>query len=171
MILEQMWILKKKIKDYLKIENIHCKQFKSSNVPLLKFIKFFAVFFKAMHKFEFKNLKNNFLYYAIIFKVFILFNRNRDTLEVYKRAKIALVGYELLFPKDIALALESLNIKTIANSERFLPSYMNRTFILDTLFSISESASEIIESSDRFIINNILPVGQVRTDYFLIKSF
>ena len=163
---------REKIRDYLKIENIHYKQFKRSNIPLLKVIKFFTVFFKAMHKFEFKNLKNNFLYYAIIFKIFILFNRYCNLLEEYKNAKIAFVGYEILFPKELALALEFYNIKTIANSERFLVPYMNNsTFILDTLLSVSEHSTQIIKNSDRFIINNILPVGQVRTDYFFDKGF
>ena len=97
----------------------------------------------------------------------MLFSQYRSALKPYKNAKIALVGYEVLFPKALALALESFNIKTISITERFLTAYVNnQTINVDTLLSVSESSSEIIKDSDRFLINNIFPVGQVRTDHF-----
>ena len=46
----------------------------------------------------------------------------------------------------------------------------NYTFSLDTLLSASESSSKIIKNSDRFLINNIFSVGQVRTDHFFDKD-
>jgi len=163
---------KKKIRNYFKIENVYYEKFKNSNVPLLESFKFFIEVFKVMSKYRFKNFKNNILYYSIIFKIFFTFNRCRHSLELYKKAKIALVGYEMLFPKALALALESFNIKTVASLERFLVPYINnKTFILNTLFSTSESSSRIIQNSDRFVVNNIFPVGQVRTDHFFDKSF
>ena len=162
---------KKKIRNYFKIENVYYKKFKNSNIPLFKSFKFFIEILKVINGIKYKNLKSNILYYYIIFKVFISFNRCRHTLGFYKEAKIALVGYEILFPKSLALALESFNIKTIACSERFIVPFMNHTtFILDTLFSISEFSSKIIQNSDRFAVNNIFPIGQVRTDRFLDKS-
>ena len=163
---------KKKIKDYFNIENVCYIKFKNSYVPLLESFKFFIAIFKFIYELRFKNLKNNILYYYIIYRAFLSFYRCRHSLEPYKKAKIALVGYEMLFPKSLALALESLNIKTIASSERFVaPFYNDQSFMLDTLFSISEHSSKIIKTSDRFVINTILPVGQARTDNFFDKSF
>jgi hypothetical protein len=163
---------KEKMKNYFNIENVYYTKFKNSHIPLLKIFEFFIGIFKAIRELRFKNLQNNILYYSIIFKIFISFNRCRNSIELYKNAKIALVGYEMLFPKALALALESFNIKTIACSERFLVPYINnQTFILDTLLSISESSSKIIKNSDRFVINNIYQVGQARTDHFFDKSF
>jgi hypothetical protein len=163
---------KEKLKKYFNIKNVFYTKIENSHLPLLKSFEFFIGIFRVILELRFKNLQNNILYYYIIFRIFFTFNRFRHSIELYKNAKIALVGYEMLFPKALALALESFNIKTIACSERFLVPYINnQTFILDTLLSVSESSSTIIKNSDRFVINNIYPVGQARTDHFFDKSF
>jgi hypothetical protein len=67
--------------------------------------------------------------------------------------------------------LESLNIRTIAIEDRFLNGYFNnQTFILDTHLSISHTASKKKIISERFLANNIIPVGLPNTDRFFDKN-
>jgi hypothetical protein len=158
---------KQKIKKYLKINFINYKKFNPNYIPWLSGIKLIIEIFLTIDLFKFKNLGSNLLFYSIIFNTYIFFKRNRNFLKYYKNAKIAFVGYEVLFPKPLALALESLDIKTIGVAERFFMPYINsQTFILDTLLSVSELSSKIIKQSDRFYVHKIFPVGQVRSDHF-----
>ena len=76
-----------------------------------------------------------------------------------------------MFPKPLSLALESLNIKTVAITDRFLNGFSNNhTLNVDTLFSTCEFSSKIYQRSDRFLVENFFNVGQVRTDHFFDKE-
>jgi len=162
---------KKKIKRYFKIDFIFFERLKNSYLPWYGAIKLIIEILKKTNKFKFKNLGSNILFYSIIFMRFVVFSRYCKSLEPYSSAKVALVGYEMLFPKTLALALETLNIKSISVTERFQAIYKNnKTFIIDTLLSISHSSSKIIQNSERFLAKNILPVGQVRTDHFIYNN-
>ena len=158
---------KQKIKKYLKIDFVNYKKFYPNYIPWLSGIKLIIEIFLTMNLFKFKNLGSNLLFHSIIFITYLFFKRHQNFLKRYKNVKIALVGYEVLFSKPLALALESLDIKTIGVTERFFTPYLNnQTFILDTLLSVSELSSKIIKQSDRFYVKKIFPVGQVRSDHF-----
>ena len=162
---------KKKMKKYLHTNSIHYKKFYNSGIPWRSAIRFIIKFFPNIKLFQFKKIKSNILFYGIMINTYILFMRDRKMLEPYKSAKIALVGYEFLFPKTLALALESLNIKTVATTDRFYIPYINsRTFMFDTFLSSSESSSEIIKYSDRLLTNDIFSVGLIRSDHFFDKD-
>lgn len=162
---------KEKIKKYFKTDLIYYKRFSNNFFPWRDIINFIIKIFRTFKFSKYKNIGKNLLYYYIIFYAFVVFKRCLSSLEIYRGAKIALVGYEILFPKALALALESLNIKTIAISERFITGYHKiDTFMVNTLLSISESSSKIIKKSERFLAENIFPVGQVRSDHFFDVS-
>jgi hypothetical protein len=158
---------KEKMREYFKTDFIYYKRLINTHIPLFSAIRLIIKIFSTIKLFKYKNLGSNLLFYNIIFYAFVIFKRSRSSLEPYNSAKIALVGYEILFPKALTLALESLNIKTIATSERYLVGFTNNhTLNVNTLLSISEYTSGIIKESDRFLVNSIFPVGQVRTDHF-----
>jgi hypothetical protein len=158
---------KEKMRKYFKTDFIYYKKLINTHIPLFSAIRFIIKIFSTIKLFKYKNLKSNFIFYNIIFYAFVIFKRSRSSLEPYNGAKIALVGYEILFPKALALALDSLNIKTIGITERYLIGFTNNhTANINTLLSISEYTSGAIKKSDRFLVNSIFPVGQVRTDHF-----
>ena len=84
------------------------------------------------------------------------------------QTKIALVGYDILFPKGLSLALETRNIRTVATQERFsMPFFNDFSYILDTQFTVSSYVDRVIESkSSHFFVKYCIPVGQTRSDYF-----
>ena len=160
-----------KMKKYFHLNSIYYKRFIKSNISLFSIIRLIIKIIPTIKLFHYKNIENNFLYYALVLYTYVSFMGYRSSLIPYKESKIALVGYDILFPKALAFALESFNIKTISITERFTLVYTNNyTFSLDTLLSASESSSKIIKNSDRFLINNIFSVGQVRTDHFFDKD-
>lgn len=162
---------KERIKKYFHLKNINYKKFTKGSVSLLGIIFFIIKIFCCLSFFKYRSIKSNFLFYYLIVYSYINFKRYRNSLEPFKDAKIALVGYDILFPKELSFALESFNIKTISTIERFsLILTNNYTFSIDTVFSISESVSKKIKDSNRFLVNNIFEVGQVRTDHFFDKE-
>ena len=94
-----------------------------------------------------------------------------DALQEFDNVKIALVGYDALFPVALSLALESKGIKTIAVQERFMhPFYNNTTYIIDTQFTASNYILSLLKSKQEFIyVSNCIPTGLIRSDK-LIKS-
>ena len=160
-----------KMKKYFNSNSIYYKRFTKGKVSFLSLIHSIIKIIPNIKLFNIKDIGSNFLYYALIVYTYIDFTRYSSSLKPYKTAKIALVGYDILFPKALAFALESFNIKTISITERFTLIFTNNyTFSLDTVLSNSELSSKIIKNSDRFITNNIFPVGQVRTDHFFDKD-
>jgi len=160
-----------RMKKYLRSNYIYYKRFVKGNISFFNIIRLIIKIFSIKKLFDYKNIKSNFLYYSLVVYTYATFIGYRSSLTHYKEAKIALVGYDILFPKALAFALESLNIKTISITERFILIYSNNyTFSLDTLLSASESSSKIIKKSDRFLTNNLYSVGQVRTDKFFYKD-
>ena len=83
-------------------------------------------------------------------------------------AKLVLVGHDILFPKILSLAFESLKIRTIAVQERFLPTFFSyRMFCIDTYLCGSEFICKILEKSNDKLVNNCIPCGQTRTDILI----
>lgn len=94
------------------------------------------------------------------------FQSYRDTLRAFPRARIALLGYEMLFPKPLALALESRGIRTVASQERLVTStyYGNYGYILDTYLCAGRAVCEQLMGSDEKFVRSCLPVGLPRSD-------
>ena len=163
---------KERMKKYFNTSTIHYKRFVIGNVSWKNVIHFIIKLFPIKKLFQYKNIGNNIIYYGIILNAYVTFKRYCNAITPYKDVKIALVGYEILFPKALALALESFNIKTVSIEERFINIYFNSySFSFDTLLTVSEFSSEILKTSDKFLTNNIFPVGQVRTDHFFNNEF
>ena len=97
------------------------------------------------------------------------FDRYRNALCKFPDARIALIGYEILTPKLLYLALDALGIRTVASQERFHAPifYDNWNFILHTYFTGSPSISGFINQSRFKYATHAIAVGQVRTDLLM----
>lgn len=144
--------------------------------PKPKIKEYFKFFKYAISSIGFINsltmLKSNALLFSILLVNSIEFLTNKKIVNLsYGNAKIALVGYEILFPPVISLVFESLSIKTVAVQERFLASafYENYPFILDTYYVSSSFTCKMIKESKVKFVNRCIPCGQLRTD--LIEGF
>ena len=87
-------------------------------------------------------------------------------LQGFQNAKIALVGYDALFPVTLSLALERKGIKTIGVQERFMhPSYNNTSYVLNTQYTVSNHISSLLQDKQEFIyVSKCIPTGLIRSD-------
>ena len=67
----------------------------------------------------------------------------------FQNLKIALIGYDMLFPQTIAVACRSQNIKLVANQERPINPFQGDQYMLDKYFVFGD------ESRDFFLENMI----------------
>jgi hypothetical protein len=87
---------------------------------------------------------------------------NIKRLEQFPNLKIVLVGYDILFPIQLALACRILKIKTIAVQERMLPLWFISPFLLDHYFVFGTSSKEILYERFKSLIKNIYEIGPIR---------
>lgn len=105
----------------------------------------------------------------VLFFIFLLNTINflsiKDLIKKNYDAKVVLVGYDILFPKILSLAFESMKIRTIAVQERFLTTFLsNYPFLVDTYMCNSELVCQKIKKSNNKFVNNCIPCGQIRSD-------
>jgi hypothetical protein len=82
-----------------------------------------------------------------------------------QNARVAVVGYDQLFPKTLALALDTLNIVTVAAQERYQGAYQSEfSVILDHYLLASEYIKHAVERNPRFACASMKAIGLVRTD-------
>jgi hypothetical protein len=111
-------------------------------------------------------IMKNYVLFFILLSASVRFLSSKNSLEDYSSAKIALVGYEILFPPILAMALESIEIRTVSIQERFMAAsfYSNFGFIVDSYLCNSVFSLMKIKNSINKEVNNFYPVGQPRTD-------
>lgn len=84
-------------------------------------------------------------------------------LERFKHLKVALAGYDYLFPRDLAMALTLRNVRICANEERLIIAFFpNSYLILDYYFVASDIVRESCLRSSQ--VDYFVPVGLVRVD-------
>ncbi len=107
----------------------------------------------------------------ILFRQWRRFEAYRTSLHRFENARIALVGYEMLFPAPLSLALESRGIHSVATQERLLAStcYRNWNYIVETYLVASKRVARQIESDPGKCVKTLIPIGLVRSD--LIRQF
>jgi len=90
-----------------------------------------------------------------------------DVVKRFKNLKLALIDYDDLCPKTLILALEKNCIKTVATQERFITTFrpIFHNVMLNTYFTASEYVANYIKKSKKYDVENIIPVGQYRSDY------
>ena len=108
-----------------------------------------------------------FLVWLLFIKYYSIYITYCEVIKKFKNLKIAIIDYDMLCPKTLILALEKSNIKTIATQERFIAAFYTSfsNVIVDTYYVASEFVANFIKKSKFYDIENIIPVGQYRSDY------
>lgn len=118
-------------------------------------------------KFLFISVLNNKIFITIIFiKYFIQYKKFEYKLKNFKNLKIALIDFDFMCPRELILALQSNDIKTIAVQERPLTSfYKSWGVILDEYYVNSIFFKNQIKFNKNLIVNNITPLGPYRVEW------
>ncbi len=160
-----------KMKKHFNVDSISYKEIVLGGVDWRSTLKLFVKLFANIKLSNSGNVASNVMYIFIVLIGYVKFTQYRGAMNQHKNAKIALIGYDTLFPCELSLALESFKVKTVAIQDRFDPIMRNITsYILDSQLTVSDFTSKILDSSNRFAVKNILPVGQVRSDHFFDKD-
>lgn len=86
----------------------------------------------------------------------------------FKNARLALLGYEYLFPVWLAYALQVRNVRVVATQERFMHSmFPNWTLILDDYFVYGEASRCALRKNPFAVIAKIHVVGDLRAAWLL----
>lgn len=90
----------------------------------------------------------------------------RELEPIAGRARLALIGYEMLFPSELAMALDSRGIRTVATQERLSPAFKGLflSYLLDTYLVASPMLKQQYESKPNVAVQHIIPVGLPRAD-------
>ena len=89
--------------------------------------------------------------------------RAAESLSRFKYAKVALLGYEYLFPVWFAYALQSRGIKIAASQERLMQAFLpDRAIIIDDYFVHSIASRDALKGNDYACISEMHIVGDVR---------
>ena len=99
------------------------------------------------------------------YRTLLRFEAASAALTSFSRAKLALLGYEHLFPKVVCLALQGRGIKVAASQERFALVFHD-TFcaILDFYYVVGEICRIRCLEKKLCCIDRIAVIGDVRTD-------
>jgi len=92
-------------------------------------------------------------------------------LKLHKDVKLALVGYDYLFPKPLSLSLDISRIKTVAYQERYLSSFIGLgSVLIDIYFTWNKKISERMSKSVSTYIGESIPIGSVKLELFKISD-
>jgi hypothetical protein len=155
--LEKLYGLNKNDIHTLLFPDISAKDFVVSFISLVK---------KNYKFFKLKDIftqKDKVLLFSYIYFSYYTYTRllNRH----FKDLQYVFVGYDVLFPMHLSLAMESLNIKTIALQERFNLSFFDDyNFCIDTYLTSSDFVLKKFLDHPFTSINNGEVVGSIRSD-------
>ena len=159
----------KKILNYYsksKIKNITLARL-NINTLTKPFFKFVFFLFKK----DFFLFISNYTKVYEIFKIYLKFCHFKSELRIFEKAKIALIGYDILFPKELSLALDCRNIKTISNSDRLSSTIDNASSVLaDIHFVPSDFFTKIIKNKEYSLVTKCYSVGSIRNSFFYEKN-
>ncbi len=110
---------------------------------------------------------STFLGWVILIQQYSAYIKYCEVIKKFKNLKIAILDYDILCPKTLILAFEKNKIKTVATQERFVHTFFKSyaNLIVDTYYTSSEYAADVINKSKYYDVKNIIPVGQYRSDY------
>nr|NQU90743.1 hypothetical protein [Bacteroidota bacterium] len=109
-----------------------------------------------LFKYGFGYLLFGFRLYYMIERYLLIFSR-------FKNLKIALSGYDYLFPRDLSIALSILDVKVCATQERLIQAFLPDNYsIFDYYFVAGKAVKDRGLKNSQ--IEHCIPVGMVRED-------
>tara|TARA_B110000008_G_scaffold276106_1_gene314817 strand:- start:1810 stop:3690 length:1881 start_codon:yes stop_codon:yes gene_type:complete len=155
------------IKKYLSVDDFHYKKLIIGKIKYSTLIKLVFELISNTKWFNRNGFGNKILHITLISAMYSNFIKFKDSINSYSDSKIALVGYDMLFPIGLSLALEHYKIHTVAAQERLLPPITNdQAYILHTYLNISNFHVFDFGAEDDIYVKNRFAVGQIRTDHF-----
>ena len=107
----------------------------SGNKYKYKEIIFFIYLFVDLVK------KLDFILAYNLFTILIKVEESKKRISNFKNLKVALIGYDLVFPQEIAVACRSKNIKLVASQERPINPFLGYQYILDKYFVYGDESN------------------------------
>ena len=160
----------KNIVSFYKENNI---QYCYTPTPGFKLFYLINILFHNLGCFLNRNIfrrKSSFLKAILVLYIYYQYSGYFRFLSKFKNAKIALVGYDVLFPKILSMALSAKGITTIATQERLMLGYYdNYNIMLDYYFVINESIKDRLYSNMASYVKTVVPIGPIRSD--LLNGF
>ena len=152
----------------LKIKNVF---FKEKNI--IFFTRQMYIFFNYILKKGDKILKTFDLHNVLlIFRIFYKFKSFEKELHRFPKAKLAIIGYDILFPKVLSLALESKKIKTLAVMDRSINADSNAANIITDNYLVPSRFFENLTRKKKYsLINKYYHTGIIRKNFFSNSSF
>jgi hypothetical protein len=101
---------------------------------------------------------------------FAIFRRYRAYLAAidFEPGAVAVIGYEMLFPRVLTLALQASGIQVVAVQERMLTAFVNNfNLILDRFLVPGPAVAERIGKAEFASIDRVDCVGMLRSDLLL----
>lgn len=88
-------------------------------------------------------------------------------LTLHKNVKLAIIGYDYLFPKPLSLLLDIRGIKTVAYQERYLSAFIGLgSVMIDFYFTWNKKIGERMSRSISTYIGESIPIGSVKLELF-----
>jgi len=104
-----------------------------------------------------------FWYIFLSLYLFLRIKRYYLVLSKFKNLRVALAGYDWLFPRELAMALTLKNVRICANEERFIIAFFPDNYLIfDYYFVASNIVKEPCMKTS--MVDNFIPVGLVRVD-------
>ena len=161
------------IKEYLSVDDFEYRSLSFNGFNLLGIFKVLKFSFQLLFKLRWTDrwrFSNQITLLFPLISMYCIFELYKSSLNNYKESSIALIGYDMLLPSGLALALEHHKIKTVALQERFISTFLNSwPYILDVQLTISDFTSSYLEKNNMSVISETIPVGFIRTDNFFEK--
>ena len=146
-------------------KNINWVCLKKTKVNRVKI--FFATLLACIKTFYLIRSWSTFLVWGYCIQQYNAYIKYCEVTKKFKNLKIAIIDYDCLCPKTLILAFKKSNIKTVATQERFVTTFYTSyaNVLIDTYYTSSEYTANFVKNSKYYIIKNIIPVGQYRSDY------
>jgi hypothetical protein len=151
---------------YLKPEqDMHWVCLNKVKVSSIKF--FFRTILACMKTFYLIRSWSTFLVWVLFIQQYAIYIKYCEIIKKFKKLKIAIIDYDCLCPKTLLLAFKKNNIKTVATQERFITTFYTSysNVVLDTYYTASEHTANFVKNSKYYDVNNVIPMGQYRSDY------
>jgi hypothetical protein len=156
--------------------NISMQYYNKNNIPYstwdnihtLTKIEQVMVSVLFVYKYFIKAWREIDLYLFLVLLYFYIKTKiNIKRLEHMPKLKIALVGYDILFPRELALACKIKGVKTVAVQERMFSAWWAAPMIIEHYMVLGKKVNQILEQRFQNLIENKYEIGPIRLSNLL----
>ncbi len=137
----------------------------------VSFKEFFLISWNFIKEY-FINSRNNFGSVIFFLGLWISIKKSLNRLDALPNAKVAIFGFDLLAPREIAIACRIKKIQTIATQERFLDAWCEDFFfIFDHYLVINKNVEMLLSDRQLNSVRKIKSIGPIRSDMINAKVY